>query len=90
LNIRAEVLTCMVVDVAMSPLFEGFKDLDSFKNNAAKTFGEQVLVKEFTVPNLEQYSDNLRSIPACREILEYVIDRYDELNNLKVSNNLNV
>ena len=89
LNTRTELLTCMVVDVAMSPIFEGHKDIDGFTENIAKTFEGTVLVREFTIPNLEQYSDNLRSIPTSREILEFAIDRFDDLNDLKVSNNLN-
>jgi len=89
LNLRTELLTCMVVDVQMSPIFEGHMSYEGFKEHVAKTFGGTVIIRDFTVHDLEQYSDNLRSTPASREILEFAVDHYEELCNLKVSNNLN-
>jgi hypothetical protein len=89
LNLRTELMTIMVVDVGMSPIFGTIKDLDGFKDNVMRIFEGSVVVKEFTIPNLEQFSDNLTAIPACREILEFATDRFEDLKALKVSNNLN-
>jgi len=89
LNLRAELLTCMVVDVQMSHIFEGHMTYEGFKEHLAKTFGGTVIMRDFTVHDLEQYSDNLRSVPACREILEFAVDHHEELCDMKVTNNMN-
>ncbi|MDR0508410.1 MAG: hypothetical protein LBG63_01090, partial [Candidatus Methanoplasma sp.] len=63
------------------------KSLIWFLNSLTNSYEGKVKAVDFTIETLEQYQNNLRSIPAFREILSAVIENFDYLNYLEVSNN---
>ena len=88
LNLKTEMLTCMIIDVKNSQLFHERTSKD-FNKNFTKSYEGEVKIREFTKGNLEHYENNLRSIPAFREILRVVIEHRDEIEEHTVCNNLN-
>ena len=89
LNAKAEIMACIIVDVKNSEIFKKARTIKALEEKIKKSYEGEVKVHDFSLDWLKHYENNIKSIPACREILRTVIKRFDMFNDHKVNNNLN-
>ncbi len=92
LNLKTEMLTCLIVDVSKSKILRHCRNGEQLKEFLSTNYEGDLIFVPFDKMYIDQFKDTYHSIPACRSILNIVagdqekIDRYskwDVKNNIQ-------
>ena len=84
LNLKTEMLACLIVDVSRSSILNHCKNGEQLKTFLSTNYEGDLIFAPFEKMYVDQYKDTYHTIPACRTILNIVagdqtkIDRYSK------------
>ena len=66
------IMAYMIIDVEKEKLFNGRRKKENIQSYLTDSYEGAVILTELTYPEIERYRDELRSIPALRQILKVI------------------
>lgn len=80
LNLKTEMLACLIVDVSRSSILQHCKNGEQLKSFLSANYEGDLIFVPFEKMYVDQYKDTYHSIPACRSILNIVAGDQTKIN----------
>lgn len=84
LNLKAEMMSLMIVDFQMSSLFDGCDSVEDLFKDRKETDEGGIRVVPFKEEFIDHYANSRKSFTTFREMLSIVREDYDSIKNHKV------
>ena len=91
LNLKTEMLVCLIVDVSKSPILQHCKNGEQLRSFLSTNYEGDLIFIPFEKMYVDQYKDTYHTIPACRSILNIVAGDQEKINRYSkwvVQNNI--
>ena len=83
LNTKTEIMAYKIIDVEKEKLFNGRRKKEDIQAYLTDSYEGAVVLIELTYSEVERYRDELRSIPAFRQILKVVGEHGEQFRVIK-------